>query len=263
MCHHSVFLSHSTNTTHSCTLSSTLPNRDLYSADSNALGLKSRLHVETAAVSSAVTKTASRPLEAATATCLRAAYALCGGTWRDQVRTVKEKILPCLWEFHRTWFKAFSGDASSERFAPLPCLYVQWRTAGILAVSLGFQGLIQDLSCPSWQLENGPIFIPLPFKIASSARTNPKCLCPWWLVNVPAWRLFRGQSAAARALPESAAAFRMHSRLRMSKMWRCSYEVKKLILSAVMGFLLISVCFRPQMLEQKKEVKDKSRKITG
>lgn len=38
----------------------------------------------------------------------------------DQVCTVVEKMLLCLWESHRTWFKAFSGGASFERFAPLP-----------------------------------------------------------------------------------------------------------------------------------------------
>lgn len=56
--------------------------RDLCSADSSPLCLKSRVRAEVVAVSSIVTKMASRPLEAATTTGFRAGYCLSGGTWR-------------------------------------------------------------------------------------------------------------------------------------------------------------------------------------
>lgn len=118
--------------------------RDLCSAESSPPCLKSRVQVEIVAVTSVVTKTPSRPLKAATTTCLRAIVSVVapGG---GQVCTVVEKILPCLWESHRTWFKVFSGDASSESFASLSFVYLQQRTAGTLAVCLGLQRLVQDL----------------------------------------------------------------------------------------------------------------------
>lgn len=52
-----------------------------------------------------------------------------------------------------------------------------------LGYLLGVSGADPRLVCPSWQLESSTVIVPLPFKIA---RTNPKCVCTWWLVGVTA-----------------------------------------------------------------------------